>query len=234
MAEYHIGKGFSSGHKLRNCWKLRPFIICFPDFQPGPIDIEQAAVEIKTIEDRAINSSRPTRRPLVAMTSISFPSVTPCLHFQSIVEPGAVPVVRDTSVTPLPIKSSSLQCHCLGMISSWKVLQAQSRLFIVWTKVKTDHTRQYSHFSTWSFSPFPKLLRKYKMEAIKGCWLFAVWVETEGIKAEIHNTVATKEGPEGWISYGRGQGESKLTFGYWLKPQLTSTPIAGIHRSLRN
>jgi hypothetical protein len=53
--------------------------------------------------------------------------------------------------------------------------------------------------------PWGRLLNmttKYKLAAIKGSWLFQVWVETEAMKVPIYSIVSIKEGPAAWIPVG--------------------------------
>lgn len=38
------------------------------------------------------------------------------------------------------------------------------------------------------------------MAAIKGCWVFAIWVQVDGMRVPIYNIIAAEEGPEAWIA----------------------------------
>jgi hypothetical protein len=46
---------------------------------------------------------------------------------------------------------------------------------------------------------------KYAMAAVKGCWMFSIWVEVDGVKVPVYNIVSAKEGPEAWIAVEEGK-----------------------------
>jgi hypothetical protein len=76
---------------------------------------------------------------------------------------------------------------------------------------------------------------KYEMAAIKGCWMFWIWVEVEGVRAQVYNIIAAEDGPEAWIAVDEGK-VSRLTVVDWLSQQLNHRLLSQeytIHYSIR-
>jgi hypothetical protein len=46
----------------------------------------------------------------------------------------------------------------------------------------------------------PNMPLKYEMAAVKGCWMFSIWVKVEGERVPVFNIISAKEGPEAWIA----------------------------------
>jgi hypothetical protein len=46
----------------------------------------------------------------------------------------------------------------------------------------------------------PNMSLKYEMAAVKGCWMFSIWVKVEGARVPVYNIISAKEGPEAWIA----------------------------------